>query len=79
MTAEAFILIEAEVGRTKEIVNALRRAKGVKTVHAVTGPYDVIAVVEEPDLTSVGNLVTNQIHTISGVKRTVTCFTIDVS
>jgi DNA-binding Lrp family transcriptional regulator len=42
-------------------------------VDAVTGPYDSIAVVNAPDLTTVGDLVTSQIHVIDGIVRTITC------
>lgn len=79
MTATAYVLIEAAAGgKTKEIVVGLRKVAGVKSVDAVTGPYDVIAVVEGSDLTAVGNLVTSKIHTISGVNKTITCLAVDL-
>ena len=77
MAARAYVLIETSIGKTKDIVLALRKVKGVKEVNAVTGPYDVIAVIEGQDLTSVGNLVTSGIHTTSGIERTVTCLAVD--
>ncbi len=73
MQAKAFVLIETAVGKTKEVVDALRVVKGVESVDPVTGPYDVIAVVEGADLNTIGDLVTGRIHPISGVTRTVTC------
>jgi DNA-binding Lrp family transcriptional regulator len=79
MAAKAYVLIETSVGKTKDVVHALTKMKGMKEVHAVTGPYDVIAVVEGSDLTAVGNLVTNHIHPIHGIGKTVTCIAIDVS
>jgi len=39
----------------------------------VTGPYDIITVVTGADMTIVGNVVTDNIHTVDGVVRTVTC------
>ncbi|MEE8471363.1 MAG: Lrp/AsnC ligand binding domain-containing protein [Dehalococcoidia bacterium] len=77
MTARAYILIESSVGKTKDVALALRKIKGVKEVNAVTGPYDVIAVVEGADLTTIGNLVTDDIHPVSGIERTVTCLAVD--
>jgi len=79
MSARAYILIETSVGKTKDIVLALRKVNGVKEVNAVTGPYDVIAVIEGEDLTAVGNLVTSEIHTTGGIERTVTCLAVDFS
>ena len=76
MAAKAFVLIETAVGRSKEVVAALSQLGGVKSVDAVTGPYDVIAVVEGKNLNDVGDLVTGKIHPIVGITRTVTCLTI---
>lgn len=75
MIAKAFVLIETAVGKNKEVVAALGRLKGVKSVDAVTGPYDVIAVIEGTDLSAIGDLVTGKIHPIAGISRTVTCLT----
>ncbi len=79
MAAKAFVLIETAVGRNKEVATALEKLAGVKSVDTVTGPYDIIAVVEEDDLNAVGNVVTTKIHPIEGVTRTVTCLSIRVS
>jgi len=76
MTAKAFVLIETKVGNSKKVVNKLKGLAGVKSADAVTGPYDVIAVVESESLNDLGALVTGRIHPISGISRTVTCLTI---
>ena len=74
--ARAFILIETAVGRTKEVVTALRQLEGVKSVDPVTGPYDIIAIVEAESLNDIGDLVTGKIHPVAGISRTVTCLAI---
>ena len=79
MAAKAFVLIETAVGKTKDVMAVLTKMDGIKTVDAVTGPYDIIAVVEQDDLNAVGSLVTSKLHPIEGVTRTVTCLTIRVS
>ncbi|MBM3944625.1 MAG: Lrp/AsnC family transcriptional regulator [SAR202 cluster bacterium] len=76
MAPKAFILIETGVGKTREVSNALKKLGGVTTVDAVTGPYDIIATVSAPDLNAVGELVTNEVHTINGIVRTVTCLSV---
>ncbi|MBN1367645.1 MAG: Lrp/AsnC ligand binding domain-containing protein [Dehalococcoidales bacterium] len=76
MSAKAFVLVEVSVGKTKEVADALMKLKGVKTVNAVTGPYDIIAVVEGDTLNEIGDLVTSKVHPIAGISRTVTCLTI---
>ena len=76
MAAKAFVLIETAVGKNKEVVNGLKQLRGVKSVDAVTGPYDIIAIVEGEALNDIGNLVTGKIHPIAGISRTVTCLAI---
>ena len=76
MAAKAFVLIETAVGKNKEVVAALNRLEGMKSVDVVTGPYDVIAVIEGVDLNAIGDLVTGKIHPITGISRTVTCLTV---
>jgi DNA-binding Lrp family transcriptional regulator len=77
MASRAYVLIETAVGKTKDVALALSKVDGVKEVNGVTGPYDVIAVVEGTDLTAVGNLVTSEIHPVAGIERTVTCLAVD--
>ena len=79
MPTKAYILIETDVGKSREVAGNLRKVGGVTTVDAVTGPYDLITVVEAPDLNAVGDMVTSRIHTISGIARTVTCLSISGS
>ena len=76
MSAKAFVLVEVAVGKTKDVGDALSQLKGVKTVNAVTGPYDIIAIVEGETLNEIGDLVTSKIHPIGGISRTVTCLAI---
>jgi DNA-binding Lrp family transcriptional regulator len=76
MAAKAFVLIETAVGKNKEVVAALSQLEGVKSVDTVTGPYDIIAIIEGKNLNDVGDLVTGKIHPIAGITRTVTCLAI---
>jgi len=79
MAVKAFVLIEIGVGKTKDVVTALGKAEGVKSADAVMGPYDVIATIEAENLEGIGNLVTEKIHPISGVSRTITCLSMGLS
>ena len=72
----AYILIETSVGKTRDVVSVLKGLEGIKSVDPVTGPYDIIVVVEGKDLNSIGELVTWKVHPIVGVTRTVTCLAI---
>ncbi len=76
MATKAYVLIETAVGKTRDVVAAVKALEGVKAVDPVTGPYDVILVAEAKDLNTIGELVTRKIHTIPGISRTVTCLAI---
>ncbi len=76
MPAKAFILIETAAGRNKEILNNIRQLKGVTSIDYVTGPYDIIAIIEAENLNEIGDLVTKEIHPISGIVRTTTCLSL---
>ena len=73
MANRAYILIETAVGKTREVAGTLREVEGIQSVDVVTGPYDIIAVVSVPDINTMGGLVTEKIHAVGGVVRTVTC------
>lgn len=76
MATRAFILIETAVGKTREVVTALEGLDGITSVDVVTGPYDIIAVMEAETLGSIGDIVTGKVHTIGGIQRTVTCLAV---
>ncbi len=56
---EAFVFIQAEPARTQELVQELAglrlSASVIKEVYAVTGRWDLIARIESPDITSLGD------------------------
>ena len=76
MATKAYLLIETAVGKTRDVAGMLREIDGINIVDVVTGPYDIIAVIEGDDMAVVGNVVTERIHTVSGVVRTVTCVSV---
>lgn len=73
----AYILIEALPGKALELVNNIKGLAGIKTVHLVTGPYDVIAFVEASDLKALGDIIVKKIQATGFVARTLTCITVE--
>ncbi len=55
----AFVFIEAEPSRIQDLVPELQELKlaasTVKAVYAVTGHWDLVALIESPDVTSLGD------------------------
>ena len=79
MAAKAFVLITTSVGQTKQVLTALKKLDGIKSVEAVMGPYDIIAIIEGETVDTVGKLITEQLHKINGIERTTTCQTIKIT
>jgi DNA-binding Lrp family transcriptional regulator len=69
----AFILIETQVGRARQVAEALGSFDGVLSADVVTGTFDVVALIEAPDMTAIADLVTGRVQGIRGVLRTITC------
>ncbi|MFC1511301.1 Lrp/AsnC ligand binding domain-containing protein [Candidatus Margulisiibacteriota bacterium] len=73
----AYILIESLPGKGIELKNAMKNINGIKSVHLVTGPYDVIAFVEASDLKNLGEMIVKKIQATGNVARTLTCVTVE--
>ena len=73
MTKKAFVLINTVKGKAKEVSELIKQRNGVVSAHAVTGPYDVIAILEAEDFTEMGDIVTSKIAHIPGVDRWTVC------
>ena len=73
MATKAYLLVETAVGKTRDVAATLQDLAGVESVDVVTGPYDIIATISGEDMSVVGSVVTEKIHTVTGVVRTVTC------
>ena len=77
MTVRAYILIECEAARSGAVSGglgslAVAYAK-VLSADSVSGPFDLIALLESPDLDGLSRAVAEGVQKISGVRRTVTC------
>jgi hypothetical protein len=68
----SYILMQLAPGTAKTAAERISKIEGVKMAHAVTGPFDIIAFAEVPDLTSLSDLVLAKIQTIEGVQKTQT-------
>jgi DNA-binding Lrp family transcriptional regulator len=76
MATRAYILIETAVGKTNEVSDALKQMPMMKAVDTVTGPFDIIATAEADDLPSIGDLISDGMHSVPGIVKTVTCLSV---
>lgn len=72
MRLASYILIELAPGTSKAAAEAISKIGGVKMAHAVTGPFDIIAFAEVPDLATLSELVLAKIQNVEGVQKTQT-------
>lgn len=70
---EAYVLIQTEVGKAKQVVEEVRMIEGVSQADDVTGPYDIVVRAGAEDVDGLGRLVVARIQSIPGITRTLTC------
>jgi len=69
----AYVLIGATAGKALEVASALKGQPGIKQADAITGEYDVIALVEAADVAGIGRLIVDKVQAAPGVFKTITC------
>ncbi len=74
--AKVYVLIQTAVGKNREVMAALTGMPGLTSIDIVTGPYDIVVRMEAKSLSEIGELITDKVHPIPGVTRTVTCLVV---
>lgn len=65
----AFVLIAVVPRHAASVETALRRLEGVRTLHAVSGGFDLVALIETASLRDTDRLL-DRIGSVTGVERT---------
>jgi DNA-binding Lrp family transcriptional regulator len=73
MAVSAYILIQTEVGKARDVAESVRTLAGVTDADDVTGPYDVIVKAEADTMDELGKMVVSQVQQVDGITRTLTC------
>ncbi len=73
MAIRAYLLIEAQTGKGNSILRDLLALSETVQADRVTGPYDLICILESDDLDTLGDIVRDTVHKIPGVNRTMSC------
>ena len=68
----AYVLIQTVPGRVESIMRSLKRMPSVETVDAVTGPYDIVALIGVDEIHEISHTVAGTIGGMRGVTRTTT-------
>ncbi len=70
---QAYILIQTEVGRARDVAAAIEGVDGIVRVDAVTGPYDVVVLAESTSVDELGKMIVTAVQMVPGITRTLTC------
>ncbi len=72
MVAQAFVLINCELGSEEAVISQLKSLEGVSEVHGTFGAYDILAKIESDRVESLRELITWKIRKIENIRSTLT-------
>ena len=70
--AEAYVLINCEIGSEEKVIEELKTIDGVIEVHGTFGAYDVLAKVESEQVETLRETITWKIRKIDKIRSTLT-------
>ena len=70
--AEAYVLVNCDLGAEEEIISGLKQIEQVKEVHGTFGAYDIIAKVQAESADKLREAVTWKIRKMDKIRSTLT-------
>ena len=70
---KAYVLITAKRGTANKVAETLKKIKNVKSAECVFGRYDLIAIVESPEMKTISRVV-QQLQKQENILHTETAF-----
>lgn len=74
----AYVLINTTPGTLTGAAKKIIDIDGVRSIEAVTGPYDAIASVEARTNDELARLVVSEIQKVTGITKTLTCLVVEL-
>jgi DNA-binding Lrp family transcriptional regulator len=68
----AIVLVKADPTRIPQCATKLAGIEGVSRVYSTSGEWDLVALVEVPDIESIARVVTEDVASAPGVQKTQT-------
>lgn len=68
----AFVFVNVEAGREKEVLENIKKIPEVKASYLVYGVYDIVAMVESDTFEKLREMVTKKIRQLDKVRSTTT-------
>lgn len=75
---KAFVLIKVEPGKLREVLDRISSMMSVSEVYCVTGPDDIIAVLDSEDARGISEVVISGLHGVEGIKATDTRLVVEI-
>ncbi len=75
--AEAFVLINCEIGSEESVIEKLKLINEVIEVHGTFGAYDILAKVEADNVETIRETITWKIRKIEKIRSTLTLMGIE--
>ena len=75
--AEAYILINCEIGSEEQVITTLKTIDGIKEVHGTFGAYDILAKIESAQVEELRETITWKIRKIDKIRSTLTLMGIE--
>jgi DNA-binding Lrp family transcriptional regulator len=75
MAVKAYVLVVADPGQTRKVLEAIKAIPAVQECHEVMGPYDIVAELEVQSLTDVPPILSQQLRAIPGIESTTSLVT----
>ena len=70
--AEAYVLVNCDLGAEEEIISGLKQIEQVKEVHGTFGAYDIIARVQSESADELMEAITSKIRKMDKIRSTLT-------
>ena len=73
----AYVLINVELEREREVLDAVRKIESVKEAHAVYGVYDIVVKVEAETMDKLKETVNRNVRRLNKIRSTLTMIIMD--
>ena len=76
MAAKAYVLLRTSPGLTQAVARSLRANRSIRSVEMITGPYDLLALIEGETANHILTAVMQHIRPAAGIRETLTCLVV---
>ena len=70
--AEAYVLVNCDLGAEEEVIGGLKQIEQVKEVHGTFGAYDIIAMIQAESADKLREAITWKIRKMDKIRSTLT-------